>query len=295
MSEIFAIGSALCIALGAILSGELAGRVDVLRLARWQTLTATMLTGTVSLAVAGWQTLELWHTGLLMASGLFGITFASLAYLAAIFKLGPRLLALVFSLTSPFALLFGYIFLGETVTAQQGAGIVLVLCGILLAILFGNRRDSENGLLAGLLGQASAAGLAFGVAAAMGQALGTLLARPAMAAGVEPFTAMMVRAAVGTVSFYVALLWPWRRPSGSFTRRDLLLGVASAVAGTGFGMAMLMAALKDGNVGLVSTLSSLVPVVILPMLWLRTGVMPGWAAWLGALVAVAGTGLIALT
>jgi drug/metabolite transporter (DMT)-like permease len=59
-------------------------------------------------------------------------------------------------------------------------------------------------------------------------------------------------------------------------------------------MSLLMAALARGNVGIVSTLSSMTPIVILPMLWLRTGVLPAPLAWVGALLAVAGTALISL-
>ena len=55
-----------------------------------------------------------------------------------------------------------------------------------------------------------------------------------------------------------------------------------------------MAALKTGNVGIVSTLSSMTPVVILPMVWLRSGQMPRLHAWGGAALAVVGTALISV-
>jgi uncharacterized membrane protein len=53
-----------------------------------------------------------------------------------------------------------------------------------------------------------------------------------------------------------------------------------------------MAALRTGNVGIVSTLSSITPVLVLPMVWLRTGQRPAAAAWLGAALVIAGTALI---
>ncbi len=59
-------------------------------------------------------------------------------------------------------------------------------------------------------------------------------------------------------------------------------------------MSLLMAALAHGNVGIVSTLSSMTPVVILPMVWLRSGRPPSLNAWLGAGLAVVGTALISL-
>ena len=69
---------------------------------------------------------------------------------------------------------------------------------------------------------------------------------------------------------------------------------ATVLFGTGLGMSLLMAALAAGNVGIVTTLSSMTPIMILPMVWLRSGVPPVAAAWAGAAIAVAGTALISL-
>jgi drug/metabolite transporter (DMT)-like permease len=59
-------------------------------------------------------------------------------------------------------------------------------------------------------------------------------------------------------------------------------------------MSLLMAALAHGKVGAVSTLSSMSPVAILPMVWFRSGVAPPGRAWAGALLAVVGTTLSSL-
>jgi drug/metabolite transporter (DMT)-like permease len=53
-------------------------------------------------------------------------------------------------------------------------------------------------------------------------------------------------------------------------------------------------ALKHGDVGLVAILSSVSPVVVLPLLWWRLGRAPAPGAWLGAGMAVLGTGLVLL-
>lgn len=46
--------------------------------------------------------------------------------------------------------------------------------------------------------------------------------------------------------------------------------------------------------GIVSTLSALSPVFILPGLWIVTGARPSATSWLGAAIAVAGMALIFL-
>jgi drug/metabolite transporter (DMT)-like permease len=116
-----------------------------------------------------------------------------------------------------------------------------------------------------------------------------------MAAGVEPFAAMAVRAGFATLVFWAILLLPLPgRSVGRPDPKDLGLAVTASFFGTALGMSLLMAALKTGNVGLVSTLSSMTPVVILPMVWLRTGKMPHALAWAGAALAIVGTALISL-
>jgi drug/metabolite transporter (DMT)-like permease len=309
LSELLAIAAAACIATSGMLISELKGRVDVLRLARWQMLAAFAMTGAASLAAGGWRTLDAGSAGLLAASGLSGIIIASTTYFAAIYAAGPRVTALLFSLTSPIALGLGYAILGETISMRQGLGVACVLAGIVLAIglprRFGGRGSSLPAVSvdAPLPHEAPVApartfrlGVALGIVTAIGQAGGSLLARPAMAAGVEPFTAMAVRSGVAAVFFVLLALAPAAALRKPYRLRlaDLGLGVGSAFFGTGLGMSLLMAALARGNVGIVSTLSSMTPVVILPMVWLRSGKVPTPNAWLGAGLAVTGTALISL-
>jgi uncharacterized membrane protein len=52
--------------------------------------------------------------------------------------------------------------------------------------------------------------------------------------------------------------------------------------------------LKKGDVGMVAILSSVSPVLVLPLLWLRLGRAPALGAWLGAALTVVGTVLILL-
>ncbi len=291
LSEILAIAAATCIATSSMLIGELRGGVNVFRLARWQMVASFLMTATASLVVGGWRTLEGWQLGYLVISSGFGIVIASTTYFAAIYTAGARNTALLFSLTSPFALLLGYLVLGETVSIQQSLGVVLVLTGIVFAIgipTSSQPRSASTGI--------PWMGIGFGVITAIGQALGSLCARPAMAAGVEPFTAMAVRAGFAAIIFLAATLLPIAalRDRSPVAPKTHLLAWGSAFFGTGLGMSLLMAALASGNVGIVSTLSSMTPVVILPMVWLRTGVAPPKTAWLGAIIAVCGTALISL-
>src|SRR5262249_28227553 len=152
--------------------------------------------------LGGWRTIAPWQIGFLAVSGFFGIILASTTYYATIYSIGARNTALLFSLTSPFALVLGYFVLGETISLRQAAGIALVLAGIVLAI----GRPARSGVAET---KAPWRGIALGVTTALGQALGGLCARPAMAAGAEPFTAMAIRAGVAGIFFFALALLPF--------------------------------------------------------------------------------------
>ncbi|MDE2384460.1 MAG: DMT family transporter [Alphaproteobacteria bacterium] len=292
LSNSLALAAAFCIALSSMFVAALNNRLPLLQLARWQLGAAFVMTALAATVTGGWASLGQKQIEELAASGFFGIVFASTTYFATIFKAGPRLTALLFSLTSPFALALAYGAYGETIQAWQGLGIAYVLIGILVAVALPGHMSAQQGASEP---KASSLGIALGVVTAFGQALGSLFARPAMASGVDPFAAMAVRIGVAVVIFWAAAALPaLRRRDVAISRREFGLIFTSAFFGTGLGMVLLMAALKSGNVGIVSTLSSMTPIVILPMVWVRTGRRPGMAAWAGAFIAIMGTALISL-
>jgi drug/metabolite transporter (DMT)-like permease len=300
ISEALALGSAACIALSSMFINELNGRLPLMRLARWQLTAGLLFTAAAATVVGGWATLGAWQVWALAASGAVGIALASTTYFAAIYAAGPRITALLFTLTSPFALALGYFVLGETISLVQGLGVGLILAGVVVAIGLRRRRpapmiplsDAQPIAAPAPSDHPSFAGIVLGVVTALGQAVGTLLARPAMASGVEPFAAMAVRTGLAVICIWALLVLPSvRRRSAPAGKSDLGIAVAAAFFGPALGMSLLMAALATGDVGIVATLSSMTPIVILPMVWLRSGRMPRPVAWAGAALAIIGTAL----
>ena len=58
------------------------------------------------------------------------------------------------------------------------------------------------------------------------------------------------------------------------------------------GMSLLLIALQKGDAGIVATLSSTSPIIILFLIWFLTNKIPTLGAWLGTTIAIIGTGLI---
>jgi drug/metabolite transporter (DMT)-like permease len=66
----------------------------------------------------------------------------------------------------------------------------------------------------------------------------------------------------------------------------------NGLVGMALGMTFILMALQQGDVGMVAILSSVTPVLLLPLLWWQLGRAPAPGAWLGAGMTVAGTALI---
>lgn len=280
------LAAAAAFAASAMLIDSVSGKVGPLQLSRWQMSLAFLMTSAIVLVTGGWQSLDLERVLWLTASSASGIMVGSLTYIATIQVTGPRISALLFTTASPFALALGFGFRGETVTLTQAAGVGLIVAGIALAVM-GPKQDEGARTPKPLW-----IGIGLGLVTSFAQALGSLLARPAMLEGADPVAAMVVRSGTGALFFIALLAIPAFRPAALPPPVAVRQIGLSAVAGMVIGMSFLMAALARGDVGIVTTLSSTTPILILPMVWAVYRRIPGPLAWVGAALAVLGTALI---
>jgi drug/metabolite transporter (DMT)-like permease len=240
----------------------------------------------------GWQTLTGVHCLWLFPSALIGIFLGDTCLYASVRRLGPRRTGILFTTNAPMTLFMGWLFLGETIPAASLAGCLLITIGVILAVLGrggpGQRHDWE--MVHGSLG----AGMLIGLGAALCQALGSLLAKPALADGADPVAASALRVGAGAVALLATLFCRGAPFHGLVPLTLRMTGwiLASGLVGMAMGMTLLLYGLAHGPTGIVASLSATSPVLILPVLWLATGERPTSGAWVGAFLAVIGTGLI---
>lgn len=290
--EIAALGAATCWAVTGMISAGPAGYLGAPAFNRVRQVFVTGLLTIYVLATGTWRELDAANVGPLLLSGLIGIFVGDTLLFAALNRLGPRRSGILFALNAPITALLGWLVLGEGLSTSSIAGIALTASGVFLAIIFGKRRSQihEWETIKGPLW----IGVLLGLGAATGQAIGSILARPVMETGIDPLLASLLR--VGIAAFCLSVLIQLPIPSVK-PRRPLTLKVAAMTALTGvlalgMGMTLLLFALSGGKVGIVSTLSATTPVMILPMLWLKTGERPAGGAWAGAALVVIGMALI---
>jgi drug/metabolite transporter (DMT)-like permease len=195
-------------------------------------------------------------------------------------------------MNAPISAVLAWLVLGEVLSPRAVLGIAVAILGVVLAVLFGKRRsqlhqwESIKGPLW--------IGVAFGLTAALGQALGSLIIRPVMETGIDPVSVSALRSGVAAASLTLLA----RAPSPIFRQSNpLTWRIAGQVALSGvlamaLGMTFVLFALSGGKVGIVATLSATTPAIMLPFLWLRTREMPAPGAWLGAALVIAGSALI---
>jgi drug/metabolite transporter (DMT)-like permease len=237
----------------------------------------------------GWNLPSKVHLLALVTSSTIGIVVGDSCIYAAMGRLGPRRTAVIYTTWAPFAALFGYFILGETLSLTKTIGIGLVIFGISLAITY--RETQSSGTLEEIRGSLGA-GILFGLLGSICAAGAVLIARPVMADGVDPAVAAAIRATVGLVGLLFLSQIPGFKAPYRINAAIALRSAASGLLGMGAGMTLVLFALSTRPIGVVSTLSSMTPVLILPLLWLVSGVRPASGAWIGAAVAVAGVAAI---
>ncbi len=179
--ELAALGAAICWALTGIISAIPAGHLGALAFNRVRQVFVTCMLGLVVVATGTWRELTPDAAMLLALSGVIGIFAGDTLLFAALNRVGPRRSGILFAMNAPIAAILGFLVLGETLSARAAGGIALTVCGVLLAILFGKRKDQLHTweTVKGPLW----IGVALGLGAATGQAVGSIIARPVMASG----------------------------------------------------------------------------------------------------------------
>ncbi len=290
LHELAALGTATCWATTGLIAAE---GIRVLGAFRFNLIRqgfVTLLLAVIVFATGRWAQPGLHDAAVLGASGVIGILIGDTFNFAAVGRIGPRRAGAIFALNAPMAAVLGWLVLGEALSAQAAFGIGLTAGGVAVAIL-GRPRQNAHRLEA--LNGTLLIGLCFGLGAAFGQAAGSLIARPLMTAGIDPYLASLFRVGASGLAMGLVAATPLAPPPPERpTRFALAVTLVTAVIGLLIGMTLFLYALQGSKTGIIATLSATSPVIILPLLWLRTGQRPSATSALGALLAVAGLALI---
>jgi len=198
----------------------------------------------------------------------------------------------LFACHALFSAVLAWAFLSVVLWGWALLGSTLLVGGVMLAIVWGKRGDEVHGweqTRGPLL-----VGVALGLLAALCQSVATLMLKPLMTTGIDAVVASAMRMSAALAAHAVLLAVGWQGAQAQAPMRwgDAGLIFLSAAVAMALGMTLILAAMRDGQAGLVAVLSSVTPILILPLLWLVYRRRPAAGAWLGAVLAVAGTAMI---
>ncbi len=224
----------------------------------------------------------------LSISGLVGFSIGDLALFEAFVVIGSRISMLVMAAAPPLTVLFGWLFLGETLSGLSLLGMAITLGGICLVCL--ERGDGEKKLSHPVKGVFLAA------VATLGQAIGLIMSKYGMGT-YSPFAATQIRIIAGLAGFSLIFLYTkrWSKIALALkNRKVMVLTTSGALFGPFLGVSFSLLAVQRTMAGVAATIMATVPVLIIPPAVLLMHEKVTLREVIGAVMAVAGVALLFL-
>jgi drug/metabolite transporter (DMT)-like permease len=224
-------------------------------------------------------------------SGFMGFFLSDLCLFKSMLLIGPRLSLLIYSLSPPLAATISWLFLGEELALRQWCGMGVTLAGISWVVLEqpAAQRQLEPRAQWGR-------GMVLAVFGAATQAVGLVLSKNGLGE-YDAAAATFIRV-LGALAGYLALVtlfrqWPrmvlaLRRP------RAMFIVALGALVGPFLGVVLSLIALRHCQAGVVATIISTMPVLILPFAIVLYHDRVSLRAAVGAAISVLGVALLVL-
>lgn len=196
-------------------------------------------------------------------SGIVGLVLGDSFLFRAFKDIGARVSMLVMSLVPGFTAIMALLFLGESLSFQAVAGMVVTMTGVGIVVL--DRRPMAAGKY-----RVTPKGLFFALLGALGQASGLIFAKQAfLEAPIHGLVATTVRIATAVIIFLpMALLFRWyHNPFKVYARDTAALGYTAtgAVLGPFLGITFSFIAIAFTEVAVATTIMALPPIIMLPL------------------------------
>ena len=259
-------------------------------------------------------------------SGVVGFVFGDLCLFYSYTLITARFSQLLMTLAPPFAALFGWMMLGESLSLMAALGMVVTLGGISISILKkGTSPKTPSALIASTSNltvvvaehpaarkrftvQLPVKGILLGIGGALGQGLGIVLSKKGMVfyetaaqstsvAGYIPFAATQMRIITGIVGFTLIIMLTGRLKAATTALKDhKSMGAVftGSIFGPFLGVSLSLMAVQYTSTAIASTIMAITPVLILIPYVLFYKKRVTLAEVVGALLSVVGVSLFFL-
>lgn len=224
----------------------------------------------------------------LTVSGAVGFVIGDLFLFEAYVEIGSRISLLIMSMAPPITAVAGFITMGEKISALGICGMLITISGVALVILSRDNSDKKIVL------SHPAKGIAFAFIGALGQAFGLIFSKFGMGM-YNPFAATQIRVIAAIIGFtlVITVSKKWGELYSALLDRKAIKQISlGAVFGPFLGVSFSLLAVQYTSTGIVSTITSISPILIIPasMIAFKEKILP--REMLGAFITIAGVILL---
>ncbi len=197
---------------------------------------------------------------MLAASGFIGFFIADVFIFHGFVLIGPGRTLLVLTLSPIISAIISFLTLGESLGFIQTIGMLVTIFGILLVVYFENISSG--------IARHELKGFIYAAAGALAQAAAMVMSKIGLGNDVHPVSANVIRISAGLAGLVI-----FAALKGEFfndfkkmkDRKALLLIFFAALIGPVLGIIMTLYALQLAPVGIVTTLTQISPILLLPV------------------------------
>lgn len=291
--------------INAILFTSAGKRIGAISVNAWRIFLAALLLWITHLLMTGEVfpvgTSEQWlWIGL---SGVIGLGIGDFGLFASFVIIGTRRAVLIMSLSAIFAAIAAFFLFNEILSIVAFIGIAITLAGVITVLLEDETKSDEKKLTR----QQKIKGISFASIGAIGQGLGIAFLKKGMLLypnvtdmpGVVELAiaSTLIRMILGALFVWGAITVMGKLPDikrALKNRQGMKFVIAGAFIGPFVGVTLSTLAAYTIHVGIAQTLMSLMPVMIIPVVWLLFRQRTTWQGIVGAIVAVLGVAILFL-
>ncbi len=296
IGELAALGASFACSIGVTCATRASSRIGILAMNHVRMVFGILILITARLVFFGSvfpASLDQHGLFFLAISGVTGFFLCDVCLFKSCVAVGARIGLLLISLSPIFSTAIGWIFLDERLSLIACGGIALTLAGVVFVVL---EKHSDETLSKKHLWT----GIGLGILAAILQAISAATAKPVMigASAIDPLTTTLVRALFAAPIFFL-IGGVQGRTISIFKKirsdpRAVGLIAITATVGMSLGVWLYMVGVQRAPIAIATTLTSTMPITVLPVAYLINHEHISKRAIIGAVITCVGFGVLIL-